>query len=159
MKQQQQKVWVSYACICFPTLIGAETAMRDRTTRVLVVVIVVSILALIGTGVGMAAVLRTYGVAASPPPVAQATPALGVTHVFIRNYAYQPAAIEVVWGTAVAWTNQDSAVIASCYHTSSTQKPISGRVARSARAVHFAIPSWRGEHSSTTALSTPPWLE
>ena len=33
-----------------------------------------------------------------------------MTHVFIRNYAYQPAAIQVVWGTAVAWTNQDSAV-------------------------------------------------
>ena len=84
--------------------------MRDGATRVLVVVIVASILALIGTGVGMAAVLRTYGAAASPPPVAQVTPALGVTHVFIRNYAYQPAAIEVVWGTAIAWTNQDSAV-------------------------------------------------
>ncbi len=84
--------------------------MRDRATRVLVVVIVVSILALIGTGVGMAAVLRTYGAGASPPPVAQATPALGVTHVFIRNYAYQPAIIEVVWGTAVTWTNRDSAV-------------------------------------------------
>ena len=84
--------------------------MRDRATRVLVVVIVVSILALIGTGVGMAAILRSYGAAASPPPVAQATPALGVTHLFVRNYAYQPAAIEVVWGTPVTWTNQDSAI-------------------------------------------------
>ena len=84
--------------------------MRKRTTRVLVVVIVVSILALIGTGVGMAAVLRTYGAGASPPPVAQATPALGVTHVSLRNDAYQPAVIEGVWGTAVTWTNRDSAV-------------------------------------------------
>ncbi len=36
-------------------------------------VIVVSILALIGKGVGMAAVLHTYGAGASPPPVAQVT--------------------------------------------------------------------------------------
>jgi plastocyanin len=87
-----------------------ETAMRDRATRALVVVIVASILALIGTGVGMAVVLRTYGAGTNQPPVAQATPALGVTHVFVRNYAYQPAIIEVVWGTAVTWTNQDSAI-------------------------------------------------
>ena len=84
--------------------------MRDRATRILVVVIVVSILAMIGTGVGMAAVLQTYGASASPPPVAQATPALGVTHVFTRDYTYQPAVIEVVWGTTVTWTNRDSAI-------------------------------------------------
>ena len=84
--------------------------MRDRATRILVVVIVVSILALIGTGVGMAAVLQTYAASASPPPVAQSTPALGVTHVSTRNYTYQPAVINVVWGTTVTWTNRDSAI-------------------------------------------------
>ncbi len=86
--------------------------MRDKTARILVVVIVASVLALIGTGVGMAVVLRASeigGTQPSPPNV-QATPALGVTHVFIRNYAYQPANIQVVWGTAVTWTNQDTAV-------------------------------------------------
>ena len=86
--------------------------MRDKTTRILVVVIVVSILALIGTGIGMAVVLRAYGAGANQPstPNVQGTPALGVTHVFIRNYAYQPANIQVVWGTTVAWTNSDNAV-------------------------------------------------
>ncbi len=85
--------------------------MRHRATRILVVVIVVSILALIGTGVGMALLFR-----ASAPPVVyqqsamQGTPALGVTRVFIPNFAYQPANIQVVWGTAITWTNQDSAV-------------------------------------------------
>ena len=86
--------------------------MRDRAARILAIVIVASVLALIGTGVGMAAVLRASGAGGnqSAPPNAQATPARGVTHVFIRNDAYQPAAIEGVWGTAVTWTNQDSAI-------------------------------------------------
>ncbi len=86
--------------------------MRDKAARILVVVIVVSILALIGTGAGMAAVLRAYGTDGNQPspPNVQGTPALGVTHVFIRNYAYQPANIEVVWGTVVTWTNADNAV-------------------------------------------------
>ncbi len=84
--------------------------MRDRATRILIVVIAVSILALIGTGVGMASILRAYGVGGNPLPIAQATPAIGVTRVFIRNYTYQPAVIEVVWGTTVSWTNQDRAI-------------------------------------------------
>ncbi len=86
--------------------------MRDKTARILLIVIVASVLALIGTGVGIAAVLRVSGTGGTQPssPTVQATPALGVTHVFIRNYAYQPAAIEGVWGTAVTWTNQDTAI-------------------------------------------------
>jgi plastocyanin len=86
--------------------------MRDKAARILLIVIVASVLALIGTGVGMAAVLRASGAGGTQPspPNAQATPALGVTHVSIRNYAYQPSIIEGVWGTAVTWTNQDTAV-------------------------------------------------
>ncbi len=84
--------------------------MRDRTKRILLAVIALSILALIGTGVGMAAILRASAVGGNPSPIAQATPAIGVTHVFIHNYAYQPANIQVVWGTTVSWTNQDSAI-------------------------------------------------
>ena len=86
--------------------------MRDKTARILAVVIVASVLALIGTGVGMALILRASGASGNQPspPNTQATPALGVTHVFIRNDAYQPANIQVVWGTAVTWTNQDTAV-------------------------------------------------
>lgn len=84
--------------------------MRDKTTRILVSVIVIVILALIGTGAGLAAVFNASGAGAIAPPGTQATPALGVTHVFIRNYAYQPAVIQVAWGTAVTWTNEDTAV-------------------------------------------------
>ncbi len=86
--------------------------MRDKTARILMMVIVASVLALIVTGVGMVAVLRASGAGGNQPspPNAQATPARGVTHVFIRNYAYQPAIIEGVLGTAVTWTNADNAV-------------------------------------------------
>ena len=86
--------------------------MRDKTARILLIVIVASVLALIGTGVGIAAALRaaTTGSTQSLSARVQATPEIGVTHVLIRNYAYQPATIEGVWGTAVTWTNADSAV-------------------------------------------------
>lgn len=85
--------------------------MRDKAQRLLLGVILVSILALVGTGVGIVLILSAagppsvYSQASVPGPAVQ-----GVTHVFIRNFAYQPANIQVVWGTAVTWTNQDSAV-------------------------------------------------
>ena len=84
--------------------------MRDRATRIFLTVIAVCIVALIGIGIGTASILRASAVAENPVSIAQATPAIGVTHVFIHNYAYQPANIQVVWGTTVSWTNQDSAV-------------------------------------------------
>ncbi len=85
--------------------------MRNKAERLLLRVILVSMLALVGTGVGIALILR----AATPPgvyqqPAVQSTPAPGVTHVFIRSYTYQPANIQVVWGTTVTWTNEDSAI-------------------------------------------------
>ena len=84
--------------------------MRDRTTRIFLTVIVVSVLALIGIGIGMVSILRASAVGGNPVPIAQTTPAIGVTHVFIHNNAYQPANIQVVWGTTVSWTNQDTAI-------------------------------------------------
>lgn len=41
-------------------------------------------------------------------PTAQGTPTTGVTHLTIRQYAYQPATIQVTVGTTVTWTNQDN---------------------------------------------------
>ncbi len=37
------------------------------------------------------------------------TPSAGVTQVAMQNFAFQPATIQVKAGTAVTWTNQDSA--------------------------------------------------
>ena len=84
--------------------------MRDRATRTFLTVIALSILALIVTGIGMASIFRASAVGGNGVSIAQATPAIGVTHVFIHNNAYQPTNIQVVWGTTVSWTNQDSAV-------------------------------------------------
>ncbi len=88
-----------------------ETKMRKRADRVLVSVILVCILALVGTVVGITWILAANGQGGNQRVLAsQGTPELGVTHIFILNYAYQPANIEVVWGTTVTWTNQDTAV-------------------------------------------------
>ncbi len=84
--------------------------MRDKAQRLLVGVILVSILVLIGTAVGVAVAVRASGQAGNQPVTVLGTPALGVTHVFIHNYTYQPANIQIVWGTAVTWTNEDSAI-------------------------------------------------
>ncbi|SRR6266851_793047 len=81
--------------------------MRHRTLGLTVGLFLVGILALASTGVGIALMQR----ASEPGSVAlQVSPVSGVTHVFMRNNAYQPTTIQVVVGTAVAWTNEDSVV-------------------------------------------------
>ena len=68
-------------------------------------------LALAVTSLGIAAVAQDAGIGRNQQAMAlQATRVSGVTHIFIRNSTYQPANIEVVWGTTVSWTNQDSAI-------------------------------------------------
>lgn len=84
--------------------------MQNRTPRVLLGVIVASILALVATAFGVAVALRAFGSTSNLQPTVQATPAVGVMNVSIHNYAYQPAVIQVVWGTTVTWKNQDAAV-------------------------------------------------
>jgi len=41
-------------------------------------------------------------------PVQQGTPVTGVTHMNMRNFAYQMVNIQVRVGTTVTWTNQDN---------------------------------------------------
>ncbi len=85
--------------------------MRNRTQWVLIGVILGCILLLVSTGAGIAWVLLSRsGVSNQPGPAIPETPVQGVTHVFIRGYTYQPANIQVVWGTTVTWTNEDSAI-------------------------------------------------
>jgi len=45
-------------------------------------------------GIGMASILRASAVGGNPQSIAQSTPAIGVTHVFIHNYAFQYYCIE-----------------------------------------------------------------
>ncbi len=81
--------------------------MRHRTIGLVVGLVLVGILALASTGVGIALMQRA---SEGGRPLPQATPVFGVTHVFIRNSAYQPDNIQVVVGTAVTWTNEDTAI-------------------------------------------------
>ncbi len=90
-----------------PLQIG-EIMMRNRAVWFLVGAVLVCVLALVGTGLAMAAVNGAFGASgAAERPVSQETTAFGVTHVFIRHGAYSPSRIQVVLGTAVTWTNQD----------------------------------------------------
>lgn len=84
--------------------------MRNKAQWLLFSVILVSMLALVGTGVGIALVTAAAPSGAYQQPAVQDTTALGVTHVFIHKAAYQPANIQVDWGTTVTWTNQDSTI-------------------------------------------------
>ncbi len=84
--------------------------MSKRTEWILISVILVSILGLFGTGLGVALIAGASTPGGNQTPTVLATPVTGVTHVFIRNYAYQPANIEVIWGTTVSWTNEDTAI-------------------------------------------------
>lgn len=82
--------------------------MRNRAVWVLVGAVLVSVLALVGTGVAIAAMNGAFGASGMVRPVSQETTAFGVTHVFIRDGAYSPSRIQVPLGTTVTWTNQDS---------------------------------------------------
>lgn len=84
--------------------------MSKRTEWILISVILASILGLFGTGLGIAVIAGASTSEGNQALAVSATPVTGVTHVFIRNYTYQPANIEVVWGTTVSWTNEDTAI-------------------------------------------------
>jgi plastocyanin len=83
--------------------------MRNRTAWFIGGMVLVCVLALIGTGFVVAAtnrgLLGAGGTAQAS--VSQTKPAFGVTHVYMRNDAFTPAHIQVTLGTTVTWTNQD----------------------------------------------------
>lgn len=81
--------------------------MRHRMRGVVGGLVLVGILALASTGAGIALMQRA---SEGGRPLPQAAAVFGVTHVFMRNSAYQPANIQVVVGTAVTWTNEDAVV-------------------------------------------------
>jgi plastocyanin len=73
----------------------------------LVGVLLVSLLALGSVGVVVARMSHVSGTS-DLRGTEQQKVAVGVTHVFIRTDAYQPARIQVPLGTVVTWTNQDT---------------------------------------------------
>ncbi len=112
--------------------------MRNRTLLLIVAIIVLGLLAFGGTvgamaltqsgfmgnngyGYGMMGGQREYqGMMNGQPyhgnmmggdqhsPAQQGTPVIGMTHLSMQNFAYQPANIQVRAGTTVTWTNQDN---------------------------------------------------
>ena len=83
--------------------------MRNRRVWFLVGIILVFVLALMGTGFVVAAMhgdLRAGGTAQAS--VSQDTPVFGATQVYMRYEKFTPARIQVVLGTTMTWTNQDT---------------------------------------------------
>ncbi len=85
--------------------------MRRRIIVVLVGIVLVMVLALGGLGVAIAWGHRGDSILSQQKLLSQVAPVVGVTHVFIRSQGgdvYDPATIQVVRGTVVTWTNQDT---------------------------------------------------
>ncbi len=83
--------------------------MRNRLMWFLVGIILVFVLALMGTGFVVAAMhgdLRVGGAAQASG--LQNKPVFGATQVYMRHEIFSPARIQVVLGTTVTWTNQDN---------------------------------------------------
>jgi len=97
-------------------------SMCRRSNVFIIGMLLVGILALAGIGIGIILVQR------APIPGSsglQATPAFGVTHVLIRNNTYRPDSIEVVVGTVVTWTNEDTVVHSVVFpHVETTQNVV-----------------------------------
>ncbi len=79
--------------------------MRNRTVWFTVGIVLVCVLALMGTGFVAAA---THGSFGAGDTAKASAPIFGATHVYMRDEAFSPAHIQVLLGTTVTWTNQDS---------------------------------------------------
>jgi plastocyanin len=83
--------------------------MRDRTVWVFLGIVLVFVLALMGTGLIVAAVHGDLSVGGTAQASgSQDAPVFGATQVYMRLEKFSPARIEVVPGTTVTWTNQDN---------------------------------------------------
>ncbi len=106
--------------------------MRHRIIVVLVGIFLVAVLALGSLVVALAWVYRGDS---QQQRRSQAAPVVGVPHVFIRSQSgdvYDPATIQVVRGTVVTWTNQDTvahSVVLSYAVTATSEQWTSGVLA------------------------------
>jgi plastocyanin len=110
--------------------------MRHRIIVVLVGIVLVVVLALGSLGVAIAWGHRGDSMLSQQKLLSQVAPVVGVTHVFIRSQGgdvYDPATIQVVRGTVVTWTNQDTdlhSVVLSYAVTATSDLWTSGVLAR-----------------------------
>jgi len=83
--------------------------MRDRLVWFLLGIVLVCVLALMGTGYVVASMnsgLRANGTAQAS--TSQDKTVFGDTQVYMHRDLFSPARIQVVLGTTVTWTNQDT---------------------------------------------------
>ena len=76
-----------------------------------IVVVIASIFLVVGLALGSLGVAIAFEHQANSQQPSQIAPAVGVSHVFIRSQTgdmYDPATIQIVPGTVVTWTNQDT---------------------------------------------------
>lgn len=82
--------------------------MRNRTVWFFVGIVLVCVLALMGTGFVVAATHGAFGASsAAQASVSQEKPVFGATHVYMHGDAFTPSRIQLVLGTTVTWMNQD----------------------------------------------------
>ncbi|HEV2580499.1 MAG TPA: hypothetical protein VGT44_06565 [Ktedonobacteraceae bacterium] len=80
--------------------------MRNRTARFIVGIVLVCVLALMGTGFVAAATHGGLGASGTArASVSQDKPVFGATHVYMRDEAFSPARIQVVLGVC-PWLEQ-----------------------------------------------------
>lgn len=127
--------------------------MRNRIIVVLVGIFLVVVLALGSLGVALALAHRSDSLLSQQQ--SQAAPAVGVTHVFIRAHSgdvYGPGTIQVVHGTVVTWTNQDTdmhSVVLSYDVTATSDLWTSGAIATGQSASYtFTTPGRYVYHCS-----------
>ncbi len=83
--------------------------MRNRTAWFIVGIVLVCVLALMGTGFVMVATHGGFGAGSTAQAsVSQNKQVLGATQVYMRHETFSPAHIQVALGTTVTWTNQDN---------------------------------------------------
>ena len=76
-----------------------------------IVVVIAGIFLVVGLALGSLGVAIALEHQANSQQLSQIAPAVGVSHVFIRSQSgdmYDPATIQIVPGTVVTWTNQDT---------------------------------------------------
>jgi plastocyanin len=84
--------------------------MRNRVVWFLVGIVLVCVLALLGVGYVVAS--KNGGLSengSAHASTSQAKMIFGVTQVYMRHDLFTPMRIQVVLGTTVTWTNQDTA--------------------------------------------------
>ncbi len=82
--------------------------MRNRVVWFLVGIVLVFVLALVGIGYVVASHGGSSGNGTVQASSSQVKTVFGDTHVYMRHDLFSPTRIQVVLGTTVTWTNQDT---------------------------------------------------